>query len=61
MILPDDHYPLLVTSPAIDAIPLTECLPNDQLGLDRPQGAGCDIGGYRDASRRRFCTDSHGN
>jgi hypothetical protein len=44
-------HPLLVGSPAIDAIPLDDCLDSedmplltDQRGVDRPQGSACDIG-----------------
>ena len=38
---------LLEGSPAIDAIPPISCaVTEDQRGLDRPQGAGCDIGAY---------------
>jgi hypothetical protein len=40
-------HALLTNSPAIDAIPLTDCLVNtDQRGILRPQGLGCDIGAY---------------
>ena len=38
------HYPLQDGSPALDAADPTYCLPTDQLGNPRPQGAGCDIG-----------------
>ena len=36
--------PLLAGSPAIDAA--ASCLPVDQRGKPRPQGAGCDIGAF---------------
>lgn len=46
-------HALLAGSPAIDAIPLTDCtdtagapITADQRGIFRPQGARCDIGGY---------------
>ena len=38
------HHPLHVESPAIDAADPEYCPPTDQLGTQRPQGAGCDIG-----------------
>jgi CSLREA domain-containing protein len=34
----------LPTSPAIDAVQGGGCLPSDQRGVPRPQGAACDIG-----------------
>ena len=44
-------HPLDPTSPAIDAIPVEECLDSedmplltDQRGVERPQGSACDIG-----------------
>jgi hypothetical protein len=38
---------LLPGSPAIDAIPLVDCtLTEDQRGVARPNGNGCDIGAY---------------
>jgi hypothetical protein len=44
---------LLSTSSAVDAIPLAACtdavgdsVSNDQRGVARPQGSGCDIGAY---------------
>jgi hypothetical protein len=44
-------HPLLAGSPAIDAIPVEECLDfedmpllTDQRGVERPQGSACDIG-----------------
>ena len=38
------YYALLPASPAIDTG--ANCLPTDQRGLSRPQGAACDIGAY---------------
>jgi hypothetical protein len=38
---------LLAGSPAIDAISVEDCVVDtDQRGLERPQGAGCDIGAF---------------
>jgi predicted outer membrane repeat protein len=39
---------LLDDSPAIDAIPVASCTTpgTDQRGVERPQGAGCDIGAF---------------
>ena len=40
-------HALLPESPAIDAIPESECaVETDQRGMARPQGKGCDIGAY---------------
>jgi hypothetical protein len=33
-------------SAAIDQVPAGECLPTDQRGVPRPQGAACDIGAF---------------
>ena len=38
------YFPLLAGSPAIDAADDDHCPATDQIGTDRPQGAGCDIG-----------------
>ena len=45
---PTPTHALVAGSPAIDAIPgvLPECAGTDQRGVDRPQGAGCDIGAF---------------
>ena len=41
------YYPLLSSSPAIDAVPLGQCtVTTDQRGVARPQGPACDIGAY---------------
>ena len=40
------YFPLLVGSPAIDAADDDYCPETDQIGTDRPQGAGCDIGAF---------------
>jgi len=40
------YYPLLSSSPAIDAGDNITCLNLDQRGVTRPQGATCDIGAY---------------
>ena|SRR5215471_7844983 len=40
-------HALLFGSPAIDHIPIADCVENrDQRGVFRPQGAGCDVGAY---------------
>ena len=40
-------HALLAGSPAIDIIPIGSCdLADDQRGVSRPQGDGCDIGAY---------------
>ena len=39
-------YPLLSNSPAIDTGDAATCLNTDERGVDRPQGALCDIGAY---------------
>ena len=38
------YFPLLAGSPAIDAADDDYCPATDQIGVARPQGAGCDIG-----------------
>ncbi|MDE2637776.1 MAG: right-handed parallel beta-helix repeat-containing protein [Chloroflexota bacterium] len=38
------HFPLLDFSPAVDAADERFCTPFDQVGTERPQGGGCDIG-----------------
>ena len=38
------YFPLLAGSPAIDAADDEYCPATDQIGTERPQGAGCDIG-----------------
>ena len=48
LIEPEDgspaYFPLLAGSPAIDAADDDYCPETDQIGIARPQGAGCDIG-----------------
>ncbi len=40
-------HALLESSPAIDAIPIKSCIvAEDQRGVIRPQGSGCDIGAF---------------
>jgi Ca2+-binding RTX toxin-like protein len=40
-------HALAIDSPALDASPAdTDCLPTDQRGVPRPQGAACDIGAF---------------
>jgi beta-glucanase (GH16 family) len=39
-------HALLAGSPAIDAADMSVCPATDQRGVQRPQGAGCDIGAY---------------
>ncbi len=40
-------YALLPDSPALDAIPIDQCvLDVDQRGVPRPQGDACDMGAY---------------
>jgi len=50
---PTQTHALLLSSPAIDHIPVTDCtdaggtpITTDQRGVTRPQGSGCDIGAY---------------
>jgi uncharacterized repeat protein (TIGR01451 family) len=43
-------HALLPGSPAIDAGDDASCLPTDQRGIPRPQGAHCDIGAYEAAT-----------
>jgi CSLREA domain-containing protein len=44
---PTETHALLPGSPAIDAIPASECdLAADQRGVARPQGPACDMGSY---------------
>jgi len=47
---PPGHTPthaLLSGSPAINHIPIPDCIDNrDQRGIFRPQGPGCDVGAY---------------
>ena len=40
------YFPLLEGSRAIDAADDDYCPETDQIGTDRPQGAGCDIGAF---------------
>ncbi len=40
------YYPLQASSPAIDAASSDYCAATDQRGVQRPVGAGCDIGAY---------------
>jgi hypothetical protein len=42
---PTETHALLPGSPAVDAA-LTNCLPEDQRGVERPLGASCDVGAY---------------
>ena len=42
---PTQTIALTAESPAIDAVPVP-CLPTDQRGVTRPQGAACDIGAF---------------
>ena len=48
LVVPDDgspaYFPLLASSPAIDAAYDDLCPETDQIGTERPQGTGCDIG-----------------
>ena len=48
LVVPEDgstaYFPLLAGSPAIDAADDDYCPETDQIGTERPQGAGCDIG-----------------
>jgi hypothetical protein len=50
---PTQTIALLATSPAVDAIPASDCtdaagipVATDQRGVVRPQGSGCDIGAF---------------
>jgi parallel beta-helix repeat protein/predicted outer membrane repeat protein len=41
------YHPLLMGSPAIDSVPVEQCVfATDQRGVVRPQGPACDIGAY---------------
>ena len=40
------YFPLLDGSPAVDAADAEFCLERDQIGTERPQGGGCDIGAF---------------
>jgi len=51
---PTQTHALLPGSPALDAADPGACLPTDQRGVKRPQGAGCDIGAYELAPPRSF-------
>ncbi len=46
------YFPLLESSPAIDAGSADYCPATDQRGVIRPQGSGCDIGAYESAFTR---------
>jgi hypothetical protein len=39
-------HALSPNSPAVDAVDVMGCLATDQRGVERPQGANCDIGAY---------------
>ena len=50
---PTETHPLLAVSPAIDAVPIADCvdeqgdpITTDQRGVSRPRGSACDIGAY---------------
>jgi CSLREA domain-containing protein len=44
---PTETHALLPGSPAVDAVPVADCVvTTDQRGVARPQGAACDIGAY---------------
>lgn len=43
---PTATYALLADSPAIDAADASQCPAEDQRGVSRPQGRGCDIGAF---------------
>jgi hypothetical protein len=44
-------------SVAIDVIPDAQCLPTDQRGVRRPQGAGCDVGAFEGVCHLVDCED----
>ena len=50
LVVPEDgspaYFPLLSGSRAIDAADDAYCPATDQIGTERPQGAGCDIGAF---------------
>jgi len=46
------------TNPAVDRIPAPCGMSNDQRGIDRPQGNGCDIGAYELVKRQPHLTIS---
>jgi CSLREA domain-containing protein len=47
---PTPTLPLLPGSPAVDAALTDDCPQTDQRGVRRPQGGGCDIGAFEDAT-----------
>ncbi|MEX0992430.1 MAG: choice-of-anchor Q domain-containing protein [Solirubrobacterales bacterium] len=66
---PTKTHHLFAGSPAIDAIPPSDCPSTDQRGVSRPQGEACDIGafegvdtdgdGVSDDREQQFGTDSN--
>lgn len=50
---PTNTYALLKGSPAINAVPNSNCPDKDQRGVIRPQGKRCDIGSYERKVLRR--------
>ena len=46
------YYAPLDLSPAVDAAAAEYCLGTDQLGTERPQGGGCDIGAIESTTAR---------
>ncbi|MCH8853382.1 MAG: right-handed parallel beta-helix repeat-containing protein, partial [Planctomycetes bacterium] len=58
---PTMTHALLEGSPAIDAIPVGDCVVDtDQRGIPRPQGDGCDIGSY-EVEESDPCADDDGD
>jgi hypothetical protein len=49
---PTETHALFAGSPAIDMAWSAECTPEDQRGVARPIGAGCDIGAYEGSKIR---------
>ena len=47
-----EHYPLRDLSPLVDVAVAEYCLGRDQLGTERPQGGGCDIGAIESTTAR---------
>lgn len=43
---PTNTHALAAGSPALDLVPLSDCVATDQRGVSRPQGPACDIGAF---------------
>lgn len=57
---PTDTHALLEGSPAVDSGSDKRCALTDQRGVERPQGAGCDIGAFeREVKQNKEKEESH--